>query len=820
MGEKKDSGGSKKKGGGFFKFVVILVILAVVGYAAVKILFPAEKVRAEIVSRASKALGRTVELDEVSISIIPGPRLDLKGLRIFNPEGFPGGDFVSVDRLACDLKIMPLLQKRFVFTEIKVEHPVIHLRKAADGRTNYSFKVTTKETGLETPPGTPDTVSSGEAAMSVIAFDWASIQNGDLSFVDDSAQSQLTVSDFSLETKLNLDATGKKGKSVGTFKMPSITASAMPNKIPLAVELTYNADVDFQQGDFLFSNTTLKINGIPFLVDATIRNAFGPQSIYAKIKASGVSLEPLLSYIPSFPNFNASQLRLSGTLDGEVEARIEIGTKLAPSFGGWLTFNNTTAGYQTVAARLHFGSLQLKFTADTAAFLTEGATVSDEPFSLAGSVRNWKDLMFDVKTKGKLNLSAIVPFLDSAAHHDLSGTLAFDLQLLGRKSTWAQSTLLGRIAVDKLHYSSKKLTKPLQRLDLILSFAANKASVDSLYAEYPGVRASLTGTLNNGLAHLLQPHKDFPRPVLDFALHAPLVNYDVLFPEEERAKGAAGQLPDSIPPLFIPDVEAHGSALVDTFVYSKVEFTHMSGDITYKDKLITFKNAKANLYTGNVAGDGSVEISNLFQPLVKAQFSGTNIEANDFLERFANLGGHLYGKFDMQGNLTGQGSEVPDFVRTLTADGKVNMKEGRLVNFDLINQMAGKFGFKTFQEESIRDFASVIKIRDGKLLFDGTKLISKMGDWNVGGTVGFVDKSLNLDMGVYLTQDVAKQLSALGSLFQDDKGRVKINFAIGGSYTSPNISNISTDKNVVKQKAADAIKKGADNLLNGLLKKK
>jgi hypothetical protein len=245
----------------------------------------------------------------------------------------------------------------------------------------------------------------------------------------------------------------------------------------------------------------------------------------------------------------------------------------------------------------------------------------------------------------------------------------------------------------------------------------------------------------------------------------------------------------------------------------------MTGEVTYKDKLVTFKNAKANLYTGNVSGDGSVEISNMFQPLVKAQFAGTNIEANDFLERFANLGGHLYGKFDMQGNLTGQGSEVPDFVKTLTADGKVNMKEGRLVNFDLINQMAGKFGFKTFQEEAIRDFVSNIKIRDGKLMFDATKLISKMGDWNVGGAVGFVDKSLNLDMGVYLAADVAKQFSSLGALFQDDKGRMKINFTIGGSYTSPTISNISTDKNAAKQKATDAIKKGANDLLNGLLKK-
>lgn len=819
MSENGNSGG-KKKGMGFFpKFLIFIIILIVAAVVAAKILFPAEKVRAEIVSRASKALGRTVELDGVSFSLIPGPRLDLRGLRIFNPENFPGGELVSIDRLACDLKIMPLLRKQFVFSEIKVEHPVINLRKTADGKTNYTFDIAPKEMGVETPSDMPEKVSSSEAAMSVFAFDWAEITAGDLIYIDDSAEVSTAIHDLTMKTSLELDPTGKKGKTTGTLKTPAITATNLPNKLPLAVELSYNADIDFEPGDIVFSNTTLTINGLAFTLEGTIRKIKGPQSIFAKIKAAGISLEPLVAYMPSTPQFDPKLLRLSGTLDGEVESRIEMGTGLAPYFGGWLAFNDLTAGYQTVAARVHCDQLKVQFTADTITLATEGGKVAEESFSLAGTVSNWSDLAYDITTRGAVNLTAVTPFLDTAAHHDLSGTLKFDLQTVGRKSRWAESSILGRISVDQLHYSSKQLTKPLERFDLILTFAPYEVAVDSLYAEYPGVRMSLKGRLNNGIAHLLQPRKDHKRPALDFALYAPKIDYDILFPEEERAKGAAGELPDSLPPIYIPDIEAKGSAVIDTLIYSKVEFTNITGNVAYQDKIVIFKNTKGNLYSGNVAGDGSVDITDLFQPLVKTEFNATGVEANDFLERFANLGGHLYGKFNMNGSLTGRGSEVEDFVQSLSADGNVDMKEGRLVNFDLINQVAGKFGFKTFKEESLRDLASAIKVRDGRILFEGTKLISQVGDWDVGGGVGFLDKTLDLNLGVYLTPEMAGQFNMLGSLLKDDKGRMKVNFTVGGSYTNPTISNISTGKSAVKEKAQEAVKKKTEDLLKGLIKK-
>ena len=812
-------GKPKKKGLGCLPTAfLIVIILLVAAYAAVKIMFPAERVKAEIIKRAQIALGRTVELDNVSLSIFPGPSLDLQGVRIFNPQNFPGGTLLSLDRLRLKLKLMPLLRKQFMFSEISVDHPVVELRKTVEGKTNYDFPVTADTSLIKSPLVTGGTVSSKEAALTVFAFDWAAIKNGDITYINDSAETKTTISNFGLETRLNLEADGKNGHLVGTLKAPSIVSSYVPKGLPLAVNLTYNADIDFQNADLVLKNSTLEINGIVLTIDATVRNLKAPQSAFASIKAQDVALEPLLQYLPASKAFDPKNLRLQGKLDAAVESRMEFGTKRTPDMSGTLKLKDLTVGYQTIAARVHFDELALGFVFDSVSFASTGGQLYEENFSLAGTVKNWRDPVFDISTKGRLALAAVQPFLNPVYNHKLSGTLDFDLNARGTKSDWVQTQLTGTIGVDKGYYFNDSLGAPLEQLDMKLTFAGQRVSVDTLYAKYPGIRTSLTGTVKNGFAHLLQPRKGYPKPYLDFRLHAPFVNYDVLVPTDTVPVGTINGMAAPAP-IFIPDIEAGGKAVIDTLVYSKVEFTNITGDVTYNAGIITFKNATGRVYSGSVAADGEVDIRDFLQPVVACTFTAKDVEADDFMTRFANLGGHLYGKVNMQGSFTGKGSEIQDFIKTLTASGTVDMSQGRLVNFDLINTLAGQFGFKTFQEEDLRQLAGDIKIHQGKLLLDGTKVMSRMGDWDLGGTVAFLDKTLDLNVGVYLSPEFSNNLNLMGGLLKDDKGRVKLNFTLGGAYDKPTISNISTDKNAVQKKVGDKLKKEADNLLKGLFKK-
>ncbi|MEZ5358706.1 MAG: AsmA family protein [Candidatus Zixiibacteriota bacterium] len=829
---------AKKGLGCFSRFLILIVVVIVLVIVGVKLFFPVEKVKAAIVEKASTALNRHVELDDVSFSIFPGPGLELTGLRIYNPEDFAGGEFVSVDGLRCGLKFMPLLKKQFEFTEITIDHPVLRLRKAPDGRVNYSFEIKAGEEPIQTPVGPKESVSSEEAAMSAFGFDWAEIVHGDIIYTDDSSNYTVTMSNVSLKTRLQLDADGKTGQSSGTLHIPSISSELIPNKLPLDFKVNYNAKIDFEHTDLVLEKTGLEINGILFDLDATVRRFTDPISIFAKLSASDVALDPLRQYIPVSESFDPDQLRLQGTLTGNLETRIEMQSDRTPYFGGQFTMNKLALGYGNIAGRLECSAMKLDFTADSVSFATQGGQLSGKPFDFSGVISNWDDINYRVKTNGQYDLSGIVPFLDPELHNDIRGNTTFDLSVSGIQSTWATSTIRGDLRVSNLYYNNDSLTSALERLDMRLNFAKDKISVDTLYAEYPGVVLSLKGQIKNGLAHLLEPRKGHKKPHLTFAMYSPGVDYDVLVPEESIAtpvaqkpagggtasQPATGTTPATgtetlAAPVFIPDISAEGTFAVDSFVFREMIFKNLSGDLAYNDGIITYKNTKGIIYGGRLTADGTVDINDMYQPIVTSEFTAKNIEANEFMTQFANLSGHLYGKFNAAGRLAGRGSEPVDFINSLNATSNVNMDSGRIVNFDLIEKLADKFSFKTFEEESLKNLVTDVVIQDGKLFLDGTKMFNRLGDWNVGGTVAFIDKKLDLKVSLYLAEQYSKDMKLLGNLLQDDKGRVRVNFNIIGTYDKPDIANISTDNQVVKDKVEDKIKKEANKLLDKLFKK-
>jgi len=825
----EESKAAKKGMGCLPKLIILILIILIGGFIAVKLLFPAEKIRAEIVKRASAALQRDVELDDVSLSLFPSLSLDLKGLRIYNPPGFTGHEFIYVEQLSAGLKIWPLFSGEYQFDRIEVMHPVIHLYKLSDGRVNYSFEIDAGEEGVQTPLGEKKEITSKEAAFSAFAFDWAEIKNGDLIYRDDSSDIDLSLLNFSLQTKLELQADGRHGKSIGTIKIPQINTNLLPENLPLDIELAYNADIDFQYADLQLDNSSLQINGIPFQLNATVRNLKDPQSVFAQIKADNVEIEPLLKYLPSSEAIDIEKLRLTGRIGGTAETRIEIAADREPYYAGQFVFRDLTLGYANTSNRFHFDSVTVVAAADSIFYETYNGDLSGQPFRSDGYLKNFDDPIYNFRTAGSYALVGVTPFLDATANPKISGQMRFNITALGQKSVWPETAFKGTVNIDSLYYFDDSLTAALERLDLAVKMGGKKVTVEKLHVEYPGVRADLTGTLKNGFAHLLNPDGNYPKPYLDFNLHAPLVNYDILLPEDTvvtagagtpavTGGGTEGEIVRT--PIFLPDIDAGGKVVIDTFVFSEVKITGITGNAKYHDGLIDYSDLKGSIYSGSIQSNGAVDITDMFNPKVTAEFTATDIQANDFMEQFTKAAGHLYGKMDLNGKMTGQGSEIEDFVKSLNAAGKLSMDEGKLVNFDLIKKAANQFKFKTFEEEAINNLVTDVVIRDGNLILDGTKIKTGLGDWDLSGRVDFLNKDLDLGVSLYLAAKHSKDIDLLGGLLQDKDGRVRVNFKMTGPYNSPAISNISTDNEVIKNKIEDKLKDEAKNLINNLFKKK
>jgi hypothetical protein len=106
--------------------LILLVLLA--GLLIPKLLDP-DRWHNRIVSELEKALGGKVSIDDISWGILNGLWLEVDGFEITGTSAFPMD--AKLSRLYADLAILPLLEKRIILKDLRVESPDVRLHLQA-----------------------------------------------------------------------------------------------------------------------------------------------------------------------------------------------------------------------------------------------------------------------------------------------------------------------------------------------------------------------------------------------------------------------------------------------------------------------------------------------------------------------------------------------------------------------------------------------------------------------------------------------------------------------------------------------------------------
>jgi len=91
--------------------------------------------------RASAALGRSVKIAHLHVSLGRVTHIVLDGVTIANPAGWPGdGDFATAEHLVLDVDAEKLIRTRQVSVPtIALERPVVDAQQLADGNANWKL---------------------------------------------------------------------------------------------------------------------------------------------------------------------------------------------------------------------------------------------------------------------------------------------------------------------------------------------------------------------------------------------------------------------------------------------------------------------------------------------------------------------------------------------------------------------------------------------------------------------------------------------------------------------------------------------------------
>jgi hypothetical protein len=342
---------------------------------------------------------------------------------------------------------------------------------------------------------------------------------------------------------------------------------------------------------------------------------------------------------------------------------------------------------------------------------------------------------------------------------------------------------------------------------------------------------SFTGKLIDPFPYLLPleivDQSKAKKPMFLFELSSHRMNLDSLFPEAVPGSGVnRASLPvDSVSPIILPDINGRGNFSIDTLIYSQVDFTNITGRVMIKDRRIVCNDVNADVYSGAVSGNTTIDLDDFEQPVYQGEFQASQIEVDDFISRFSMLPlkGYVVGKVDLNGNYDAQGWEADQFLNSLSMDGKMDMNSGKLTTsgatHDLLNKLASAVGESVAAEQALKDATTKLYVKDGKVGID--KLVTSLGDLGdleMDGFYGILDGGLNYQGTILLSPERSKKLlGGLSSLFGgDNNGRVKLPLSITGTFDDP---KFNVDMSAIQDNLGDNLKDQLGGALKDLFKK-
>jgi len=205
------------------KIVAIVVVVLIVLVVIAPFLIPVNQFRPTIEQKASAALGRKVEVGNLSLSLFSGS-LGADNLSISDDPKFSNTPFLTAKSIQVGVEIKPLIfSKTLNITDITIESPQVSLIRSAGGDWNYS-------TIGGTQSGAPPAAAPAQATKpSAPATAPASSGGGDTS-------GQFSMQKLELKNgKVTVGSTGLQKRS--TYDNVSVVASnvSLTSKFPITV---------------------------------------------------------------------------------------------------------------------------------------------------------------------------------------------------------------------------------------------------------------------------------------------------------------------------------------------------------------------------------------------------------------------------------------------------------------------------------------------------------------------------------------------------------------------------------------------------------
>ncbi len=771
-----------------------LVALAAAGFVALRLIFPPERIKAEVVARAEEATGYDLELARAGLGIsLRGLTVQLTGLAVRNPARAVEDPLLRLDRLELGVELFPLLQREIHVTRLDLVKPQVFLYKDRGGKLNAK---------VERPPAAATAAPPAGGAGFLLAVPAASITDGSLRFVDEVAHTQVAVADLDgdLRVRVEPDTVRLRADIVLDGVRADMTGGGGAAYGPLRIAVKSDLAHAPASGATLVRGATLGLAAIDLTIDGRVdappsqpgAAAEGAQPTLDLALASG-EFEPakVLSLLgQSLPE----GVRVDGTARLAATVR---GRANAPDVAGTLAISgvNVTPPEKSSPLLTGLGG-EIGFTRSTLAARGIRGALGGTPFTLSATVDDFvrPRVKGGVEFKAQLtDLAALVELPPDMALE--RGTIAADIDFSTRAPDFAGALeLSGNAQGQDIAGRVPGLPVPVRDLNFTARLKGRQGTIEPFRLTLG--RSDVGGRL---AVERLDP------PTLTFALSSSRVDLDELLAKPAGAAAPTEPAAKKEPPPMAP---MRGTLRASELIYRQLTAREASLELTLDQNGLRVDDVRASLLGGSLGGDLAVDFADPDSLRYTSNLVVRGVQANEILSATTPVKNLIYGRLDMKLDLAGIKAGEISPASFLTALGDATVTEGHLPLGGVLGGIASQMGLLADGRNTLefQRLATVFRVEQGRVKFRETTIGgARSGEYNLSGSVG-LDGTLDYQVAAllpkrYLPPELANRPDVL-ALVTDSSGRVPVDFTIRGTIKDPKVR-------IDMQKIQDRVVSGA-----------
>ncbi len=760
------------------------------------------KIIALFVNEANKHLSTKILVDEISLEFwetFPHFSIAFKNIRI--KESVEGSDknFAEAKNLFISLSIKDILEKKIKIKQIHINDGTLNFKIDKKGNNNFTI---IKE-------------STENTTKNAIVFELSDVQlkdmrliykdletDNDYDIVAKNAKAQFRYNNFDWDISLQTDILSNELKfnKLSFFKNKPMQISST---------LTYT-----EIGEkYVIKSTEIKVLDAIFTLDG--RFSFDKKP-YADLKFSekNSDIKTILSLIPQdfgkpLAAYNSNgKVYFKGIINGffgrgfRPFVKIDFGCNQAslthPKLGIAIK-NMGFVGQYSNGTRNKDDSSYFKMK-------DIKAIISDKFISGNITLSDLKNPVLYFDLKSSVDAAFCNKHLENSPLTNLTGQVDFDIIFKGNineinKKNYQSVSSQGFITLQNLAFGLKNKKYDFYNMNAKIFFNNTDIDITNFACRVGNSDIQLDGSLKNIIPYLAHANQQLE---LQAHLKSKKLYLDELMTNTDQNNGQ--KITYNLSSRISLNLLAH----IDDFRFKKISASNISSKVLLKNKKLSIENTSLNIANGFVKMDAIIEQNqdstlqvNANIDIKKAQIDSIFYMNDNFGQSFItneNIKGTLTSVINTQFYINNTGLVDK---KTLKADIKLNIENGKLVNFAVIQKMS-KFVYEdALANISFSQLNNDIKISNEKIIIPEMVLKSNITTMQVSGTHGF-DNEFEYHIKLPLRNYRKKEnLEDAQSIENDGKGGLNLYLKI---YGNPSNFKVSYDSKAVKEHIIEKLK--------------